>query len=140
MFESKVMAAFITSRADFDMVHAHVDRDKLSPLGVVLLDTISEYYDKDMAADHVDVEVLHLALDRRFEGIPRHQAKMRDFMVEVLSSDTSSTNVMNEVLEQKRALQGNLLADALLSQDQERIGEAMLEYLVHHISGRGVGG
>lgn len=128
VFESKVLACFLKSRDDYDMVHPHIDRAKLSPYGGALLETIDEYYGADDSAESVDLEVIKLALDRRFKDIPRNQAKMRDALEGVLSVKTSSVNVMREVLEQKRADIGTHLADALLAQDAERIQLYLSEY------------
>ena len=128
MFEAKVMNAFITSRKDYDMVHDHLDRELLSPFGTALLETIEEYYRKDESAEAIDLEVLGLALDRRFKDIPRHQAKMRDTMEQVMSVNTSSVNVVSEIIEQKRSQVGTHLADALLAQDNERIEMYLHEY------------
>jgi KaiC/GvpD/RAD55 family RecA-like ATPase len=110
------------------MVVQHVNRDRFSPFALALLETIQEYYEADLEAPKVDMDVLSLKLDRRFKDIPRHQGKMRDKLEEVLSVNTSTTNVMQEVIEQKRAEVGTLLADSLLAQDKEQIQHYLTEY------------
>lgn len=128
MLESKVSAAFLASRQDYDMVNPHLDRELFSPFGTALLESIDAYYKNDPAADQVDLEVLKLSLDRRFKDVPRHAEKMRDKLEEVLSVKTSSINVVAEVIEAKRAVVGTNLADALLAQDNERIEMYLQEY------------
>jgi len=128
MFESKVMNAFIANRKDYDMVHAHIETDVLSPYGLALYEAIQYYYDNDTAAESIDIEVLKLALDRRFKDIPRNQSKMHDKLTEVLSVQTSSVNVVSEIIEQKRSVIGTHLADALLAQDKDRIELYLQEY------------
>lgn len=128
MFESKVLACFLESRDDYDMVIELIERDKLSPYGLVILEAIDEYYKADDRADSADLEVIRLALDRRFKDIPRNQAKVRDALEGVLSVKTSSVNVMREILEQKRADVGTRLADALLAQNAEHIQMYLTEY------------
>jgi KaiC/GvpD/RAD55 family RecA-like ATPase len=128
MFEAKIMSAFIADRTDYDLAHMHIVRDDISPFGAALFDSIAEYYAADTSADHIDVEVLRLRLDRRFKDIPKHQAKMHDYLVEVLSVDTSTVNVVAEVIEQQRADIGTKLADALFAQDEERVEMLLPEY------------
>jgi len=128
MFEAKVMNAFIANRKDYDMVLSHLDREALSPYAQALLEAIENYYESDASAEHVDVEVLKLALDRRFKDIPRNQSKMHDMLTEVLAINTSAVNVINEIIEQKRARIGTQLADALLAQDKDSIELFLREY------------
>jgi len=128
MFESKVMNAFIASRSNFDMISDSLDKEAVSPYGLALFDAIKSYYTADPSAESVDVEVLKVALDRRFKDVPRNQERMHDKLTEVLSVDTSTVNVVREVLEQKRAMIGTHLADALLAQDMDRIEMYLQEY------------
>lgn len=128
MFESKVIAALMQSRKDYDMVHNHIDKAVLSPFGLALYETLAEYYKKDTSAEKADIEILRVALDRRFKDIPRHRDKMRDKLEEVLSVETSSVNVVSEIIEQRRAEVGTHLADSLLAQDNERIEMYMQDY------------
>lgn len=128
MFEAKTLAAFIAARKDYDLAQQHVNREDLSPFGTVLLETIDEYYARDSMADSADLEVLKLSLDRRFKDIPKHQSKMRDYLVEVQAADISNINVISEVIQQQRGKVMTLLADALLAQDDGRIEEHLLEY------------
>jgi archaellum biogenesis ATPase FlaH len=122
------MAAFLASRSDYDLVKQHIDSEALSPNGQVMLESITAYYGRDDQADSVDIDLLRSALDRKFKDIPRHQDRMRDYLEEILSINTSSINAVSEVLENKRAITGTHLADALMRQDTEQIEHYMQEY------------
>jgi KaiC/GvpD/RAD55 family RecA-like ATPase len=128
MFETKVLHAFIHSRSDYDHAKDHIDTDTLSVYGAALLALVEDYYRKDETADHVDIELLNAALDRKFADIKKHREKARDMLEMILAEDTSAINVVAEVLEQKRAQLGTQLADALFSQDNERIRELWQPY------------
>lgn len=128
MFESKVLAAFLRNRKDYDYASRHLDRSYLSPFGLVLLELIDSYYAKDSNAEQIDLEVFRMAIDRRFKDIPRHKEKAHDLLVEVLHEDGESVNVISEIIAQKKAIKGTDLADALLSQDEDRIELLLQEY------------
>lgn len=127
-FESKVVASFLRNRKDYDNAYPHLNHEEWSPLGAVILDTINSYYAKDLHAEAVDLEVFRMSLDRRFKDVPRHMDKARDYLEGVVNLDVSSINVISEIIEQKRAQVGTQLADALISQDHERIGLYLREY------------
>ena len=127
-FESKLIAALLNSRDDYEHVKQHINEEALSLFGKVIMDNIADYYSRDEDADSVDLEILRMALDRRFADIPKHQDKVRDLLEEILSTDTSSINIVHEVVAQRRAEKGMELADALFTQDNERIAEHWAEY------------
>ena len=128
MFESKILAAFIHDRKHYDMAQPHIDRDDLSPMGTVMLEILDDYYSKDTGAEHADLEVLRLRIDRKFKDIPKHKDKAHDFLIEIDAEKASDVNVISEVILQKRGKVMTLLADALLAQDENLIGEHMLAF------------
>ena len=127
-FESKLIAAVLDSRDDWEHVKQHINDDTLSLFGKVIVDNIEAYYERDESANEVDLEVLRMALDRRFKEIPKHQAKVRDLLESILATDVSSVNIIHEVVAQRRADKGMELADALFVQDNERIDAHWSEY------------
>lgn len=127
-FESKILAAFLQDRKDYDIAAPHIAREELSPMAVVLLDEIGEYYANDSEASEIDVELLRKNLGIRFENIPRHLEKAGDFLEGILHADLSSVNVINTIVQQKRVRIGTHLADALLAQDDDRIAMYWQEY------------
>jgi len=128
MFESKVLAAFLHNRKDYDNAVPHLNRSEWSPMGLVVLETIDSYYGKDINAESIDMDVFRLALDRRFRDVPKHMDKARDYLEGVVNVDYSAVNVISEIIEQKRARVGTQLADALLAQDTQRIDMYLQEY------------
>lgn len=128
MFESKVLAAFLKNRKDYDYASPHLDRSYWSPLGLALLELLDSYYGKDESAEKADIEVFRMAVDRRFHDVPKHKEKAHDLLVEIAQEDTSAINVISEIIEQRRARKGTELADALLAQDNERIEMLLQEY------------
>jgi len=127
-FESKVLSCFLRNRKDFDNAVQHLNREELSPMGVSLLDEISKYYAKDTDAEYVDPDTFHRALAIRFENVPRHMEKARDLLEGIVNLDHSAINVISTIIGQKRARIGTQLADALLAQDEDRIGMYWEEY------------
>lgn len=128
MIETKVIAAFLQSRRDFDLVLPHLDRSEWSPMGDAVLELIEKYYDRDDSAEHVDLELLGSAIKRRFNDVPRHLEQARSFLEEVQADKTSAANVVSEVLEHARSKVRLRLADALIQQDDERTNELLAEY------------
>lgn len=128
MFEARILSAFIASRKDYDHAIRHVDRRHWSPMGQVLLELVDDYYKNDNDAKSVDLELLKAGIDRRFRDVPKHASSAHDMLVEVLSLDTSTVNVVREIIGRKQAEIGTQLADALLSQDNERIQMYLQEY------------
>lgn len=128
MFESKVLACFLHNRKDYDNAAPHLNREEMSPMGTAFLTEIDNYYAKDSEAESIDHDVFDRALAVRFENVPRHMDKARDYMEGLVNLDYSSINVISTIIGQKRARIGTHLADALLAQDDERIGMFWQEY------------
>jgi archaellum biogenesis ATPase FlaH len=122
------LSAFIADRSNFDTASPYVSKDDLSPTGAVLLDIIAQYYKRDEHVDHVDLDLMRSALERRFRDVPKHLDTASELLEVVLSEDASHVNVITEVLEQQRTKARLKLADALLAQDEDMIEEYLTEY------------
>jgi KaiC/GvpD/RAD55 family RecA-like ATPase len=128
MFETKILACFLSDRKDYDNAAPHIQREELSPMGTAFLAEIDSYYAKDSGAERVDAELFKRNLERRFENVPKHKEQALSFYEEIKHADISSINVISTIIQQKRARIGTNLADALLAQDDDRITMFWQEY------------
>ena len=128
MIETKVISAFLSSRKDFESVAKHLDTSSWSPMGTAILELVTDYYDRDDSAEHVDPELLGSAIKRRFEGVPRHLEQARTFLEEVEADKTSNVNVVHEVIAAAKDKVRLRLADALIRQDEVLLPELLTEF------------
>ena len=126
MFETKVLAAFIDSRKEYESASAHVKG--VSPMGKAVLKAIGEYYSMDVNATSTDMDVLEAQLSRQFGSVPKHAQELENYLVELRSIDVSAVNVGREVLAAEQERVGLLLADAILTKNQSMISTYMREY------------
>lgn len=126
MFEQKIIAAFIKSRADYEVAVGHVKG--LSPMGKAVLGAVTEYYEMDRQATFVDTEVINAALERKFGGVPKHLRELNDYLVELYSIEVSAINVTKEILASEKERIGILLADAILTKNTDMISTYLREY------------
>lgn len=127
-FESKVLSCFLHDRKDYDNASPHLNREEMSPMGLALLEEIQKYYAKDSTAESIDLDTFNRALAVRFGNVPKHLEKAREVLEGMVNLDHSAINVIATIIGQKRARVGTQLADALLAQDEERIGMYWAEY------------
>lgn len=110
MNETKILAAVIKDRSNYDKIVDHVDLKEFSPEVKLIFNEISEFYATDLGSGNVDVEILISRLERRLPN-PKHATQC----VGIVKSlpDVSGTNVVREVLEVRATSKGLELASAI---------------------------
>lgn len=126
MYEVKVLSAFMESRKEYEAASSYV-RD-LSPIGKAVLASITEYYAMDAEASHVDTDVLDAQLTRKFGDVPKHARELRDYLTELYAVDVSAVNVAKEVLDSEKERIGSMLAEAILTKNNDMIATYLSEY------------
>jgi len=123
--EIKILAAAITSRVHWNTVSPHITDEDLTPEGILVWDVIADYYDRDEAATHVDMELLSQRVLRRVKDNAKHGELLDIYLTRIASEDSSAVNVVSEVLDYKKAILRTHLVDALTVNNEARSTELM---------------
>ena len=114
MRENHVLSSTIKSRAAYDTIADHVQRDDFSEQGRVVWECITEYYDADGKCECIDPEILSEAAARKVSA-DKHKTMFRGIVTRLADLATSPENVVADFLAHKREVVGHELADALLN-------------------------
>lgn len=126
MNEQKIVATLIASREAFEAVNEHLDSSDYSAETNRLVDYIRDYYQRDSAANSVDLDLILGHLKRSLPN-PKHFSLMENVLRNL--PEASPANIAKEVLEVKRHSQGLKLASALSGgRDKDQIDRLLEQY------------
>lgn len=112
--EKKILAALLRERAHWETVKPHLKQEELSAEGAIIAELVRDYYEVDPAATHVDLDLLKSRIARRVAS-NKHVEVISDYLNQIVSEDTSSVNVVAEVLDHKAHALGLQIAARLAS-------------------------
>lgn len=125
--ELKLLASLAKSREAFVQVEEFVSSKDFSPMGAEIFKDISNFYELDDETDAVDLDIIKEKISRRLKG--QHiKDKLSDIFKEIESSTVSPSNVVLELIEQKREQVGHDLANAILTGDKRQVPLLLDEY------------
>lgn len=122
--ERNILAAALHDRGAFEELLSLDIEDSLSDQGEIVWHNIKEYYQTDGSAKAVDRELLARMLERKH---PKHGDMFRDLVTGM--AETSTSNLLREVIEVKKEAVKLRLAQALSSpKDEKKIEPLWEEY------------
>lgn len=121
--EQSLLGAIFHSREAFDELATFLSREDFSDKGQILFDQIAQYYEADPQAKKVETSLLLPRLERTF---PKH-FDMFKHIVERLEP-SSTPNLKQEILEQKRHVTAMKLSSALLENKRTDIRDLIEMY------------
>lgn len=107
--EPAFLAALVYNRDSYEAVQQYVSVEELSAQGSAIFSEVQKYYSNDPEAKYVDKTVLLSRLSRKFPN----QKDLFRALVEDMTPDGGTTNVVRELLEVKRRAAGEKLAIAI---------------------------
>ncbi len=110
MNETKILAAVIKDRVNYEKIVDHIELKEFSPESKLIFGEIGEYYATDPQSGNVDVEILNARLERRLPN-PKHATTCIGIVKSL--PDVSGTNVVREILEIRATSKGLELASAI---------------------------
>lgn len=126
MKEQKILGALIQSRDSYNQLAPALSDDDFSTEGALLVQNISDYYDKDPEAESVDPELLFSKVKRSLSN-PKHVDLFKKIIDNI--KNVSTPNVVEEFISLKKRNVGLKLAAALSDgTDQDRIDSLFEEY------------
>ena len=121
--EKLILEAAICGRPHYEQLAKYNIRESLSDQGQLVWDLVDEYYIHDTTCDYVDRALLVIALERKY---PKHGAIFK-VIIEGLEP-TSPDNLLYEIKEQKKSAVKMRLAQAFASDNENLIGDLLVEY------------
>ena len=116
--ERDIIAAACDNRAAYATISSNITEDVLTDTGLLLMNIIGRYYDRDPAANHVDRATLTAQVAQTVSN-PKHEETLRHVVDGVFERDVSGLNVAEAVVGAKRESLGTQLANAMLAGDHE---------------------
>lgn len=124
MEEHKLLRACIDSRAAYVQVDKANERSILfSDLGEIVFNYITDYYHRDKDASSVDTSLL---FTRMSVDYPKHIDRIKAAID--LTTEVSSTNLIELLRSQEKILLKQRLANALLQSDEDAVNKLIKEY------------
>ena len=118
--EHKIVAAIAADRNSFERVNAHLEQSDFSPEGWHVVRAIRKFYKADTEAASADLSIVQRAVLRKIVNA-KHTDMFEIYFQNVSQQDVSAVNVIDEVLEVKRASIELSLADAILSKERSQV-------------------
>lgn len=117
--EHKIIAAIAASRDSFERVNAHLESSDFSPEGWHVVRAIRKFYKADTEIAAADLDLVKRAVLRKIVNA-KHTDMFEVYFQVVADQDVSAVNVVDELLEAKRASIELSLADAILSKQRDQ--------------------
>lgn len=130
--EQKILSAIVHSRQAFDTVKEVEGYNDFSDPARIIYDLVEDYYNNDPKISHVDTDILIKRIKREF---PK-QANSFEHLINDLTEDISSPNLMRELINLKKESLGRELSSILLTQKQTGAIELMEKYI--HLQEHGI--
>lgn len=116
--ERQALAASVRSRTAWHRISKGVDPDAFSPYGKVVLDLVSDYYNRDSEAKAVPLGDILAFIDVRFDKSEKHRDLYREFAQAIYGTEVSASNIAELVTEIRRKDIGTRLGTALLNSEK----------------------
>lgn len=127
MSERNLISSSIQSAEAFRSVADHVVVDELTAEGRIIWGAVEEFYDRDPAAESINLELLVNAVKRKVTN-PKHEEMFADLVVGLAETPVSPPNVVADFIAMKREVCGEKLAVALSKGDAALIDKLLEEY------------
>ena len=121
--EQKILSSALYSREAYEELLKYDIEESLSDQAKILWNTISDYYNKDYSAKFVDKDIIITTLERSY---PKH-GEMLGTVINSLT-ETSSPNILHEVIEQKKSAVKIRLSQAFASDKEDKVEPLLEEY------------
>lgn len=115
MDEVKLLSAVVQDRRAWNILDRFVEMQDLSDRGQVVYKAVSEWYQVDDLAGHVDKDVV---LENIVQKHPKHETVFRTIFGKM--TEVSTKNILSSFLEFKLAAVGNHLVQAIASKDKAK--------------------
>ena len=133
MNEHKVLAACLRDGAAFQKINAHVEKGDFTDQGLIVYDTVKDWYARDPGANSCDYDIILSRIVERV-GNDKHIDQFRQVLEELRTTDVSPPNIVYDFLAVRREALANKLAEALLGgSDGEKQAE-LLEQYQHYLN------
>ena len=122
MSERNLIAAVMASRDAYTTIADHLEEGDLSEQGNIIVQGISEYYERDSDAESIDADLLARNVGRTLSNA-KHREMFDKLIATFGGADCSPANIVFDFIEVKREAAGARLASALAankSADQVR--------------------
>ena len=128
MSERALLGSCIHSREAYDRVVSYVESSDLTDQGAMIMAGIVDYYDRDVEATSVDVELLANAVGRSLTS-DKHRETFTKLITDIAGAEVSPANVVADFLAVKREAVGHRLAVALSNgQDAMALVDEYIEW------------
>jgi hypothetical protein len=123
--ETALLAALMHDREAFLSVVEHIDPTDMSAHGEAILSQITDYYQRDDNAERCDPRLIR---DRVCRKLPKHAETFKT-LIQEMTPELGSANVVREVLDLKRRAAGEALMVAIAQgQDAADMAPVLAEY------------
>lgn len=126
MSERKVLAALLRSRKAYDEIASLVNEGTFTEQASVIYRAIDQYYSRDGAAQHVDLDILHGMVGRSVSS-PKHRETFDSLLRDLGSMECSPANTAADFREVRLEATGAKLASALIMNKSASEIDALLE-------------
>jgi archaellum biogenesis ATPase FlaH len=125
----KILACIANSRAAYSRVRDVIKKDEFGPIEQQIIAEIDRFYELDPSASRADVDVIANRITRKVSSNPKLLERVQDFMNVLSSTDISTVNIAEEVLDNRRSVIGTSLGQLLLEQDHNSARKVVEEYV-----------
>ena len=122
--ESKILSSIIKDKESFNRLSKLNVKDSFSDPAKFIYDIVCDFYDKDMSATEVDLELVEKRIARE---LPKQIDLYRNIL-KTLEGTTSSANLIEEVIAMKKDAIARELSSLLLTQKRSGVLELMESY------------
>lgn len=112
MSERNLLGAAIADRIAFERVAPHITDGDLTDQGRIIMDHLTEFYDRDAGAQHCDSALLARDVARGLSN-PKHKAAFTGLIEDITAEQHSPANVVHDFIAVKREAVGHRLASML---------------------------
>ena len=124
--EKRLLSAALKERRAHEEVFSRVLPESLSPIGRIVAELITEFYDKDPEAKSADKASLLARVEARFSN-PKQAEAISDYISAL--EDLSVPNLLSDIREHKRQSVGDAIALALANREEPaKVLELMSQY------------
>jgi len=116
---AKLLAAALKDRSAHKLIVNTIDKEALTSQFRILLEHVTTYYDSDPEAFSVDTDILKEDVVRNLNN-PKHESLFVQVLESAEGMDVSASNVVRAVVEEKKKIVGNELANSVVSGATER--------------------
>jgi replicative DNA helicase len=113
------LTASLKKRDAYKIIHKYGKAEKEDKQYQVIYEAITNFYERDQEADHVDVNILKRQIEETIRN-PKHLKLLLDKIEDAATSNTSIENIQQLVIQTRLGLTKDKLAVALANRDEKQ--------------------